>query len=126
MTPSQLERHKELILRSKNLGAASDLYLRAAQGLESNEPEDEGYHHIKSAKELIQNSFPELFQVHHSTPRYVIKEEKDYKVLKIGAIAAIVLGIIYAFVAFGPTGDLSKTWTTDDVAKSTAYPKQSN
>jgi hypothetical protein len=38
----------------------------------------------------------------------------------------LVLGICLALVIFGPTGDLSKTWTSDDVAKSTAYPKTGN
>ena len=105
------------------MGSASELYFKAAQAIEAGASEDERYRYIKSAKELIEKSFPEVFEVRHPAPKYVIKEERDYKVLKIVGLAALILGICYALVIFGPTGDLSKTWTTDDVAKSTAYPK---
>jgi len=123
MTPHEQERHIECVQRSKILGSASELYFKAAQAIEAGASEDERYRYIKSAKELIEKSFPEVFEVRHPAPKYVIKEERDYKVLKIVGLAALILGICYALVIFGPTGDLSKTWTTDDVAKSTAYPK---
>ena len=123
MTPHEQERHKECVQRSKILGSASELYFKAAQAIEAGASEEERYRYIKSAKELIEKSFPEVFEVRHPAPKYVIKEERDYKVLKIVGLAALILGICYALVIFGPTGDLSKTWTTDDVAKSTAYPK---
>ena len=123
MTPHEQERHMECVQRSKILGSASELYFKAAQAIEAGASEDERYRYIKSAKELIEKSFPEVFEVRHPAPKYVIKEERDYKVLKIVGLAALILGICYALVIFGPTGDLSKTWTTDDVAKSTAYPK---
>ena len=123
MTPHEQERHMECVQRSKTLGSASELYFKAAQAIEAGASEDERYRYIKSAKELIEKSFPEVFEVRHPAPKYVIKEERDYKVLKIVGLAALILGICYALVIFGPTGDLSKTWTTDDVAKSTAYPK---
>jgi hypothetical protein len=38
-------------------------------------------------------------------------------------IALLVLGLLYAFVAFGPTGDLTKTWMLQDLQKNVAYPK---
>lgn len=123
MTPHEQERHMECVQRSKILGSASELYFKAAQAIEAGASEEERYRYIKSAKELIEKSFPEVFEVRHPAPKYVIKEERDYKVLKIVGLAALILGICYALVIFGPTGDLSKTWTTDDVAKSTAYPK---
>ena len=123
MTPHEQERHIECVQRSKILGSASELYFKAAQAIEAGASEEERYRYIKSAKELIEKSFPEVFEVRHPAPKYVIKEERDYRVLKIVGLAALILGICYALVIFGPTGDLSKTWTTDDVAKSTAYPK---
>ncbi|QKM64355.1 hypothetical protein DCO17_03340 [Polynucleobacter tropicus] len=126
MTPFEQERHIECVQRSKILSSASELYFKAAEAIEAGAPEDERYRYIKSAKELIEEAFPEVFEVRHPAPKYVIKEERDYKVLKIVGLAAVILGICYSFVAFGPTGDLSKTWTADDVAKSTAYPKPRN
>lgn len=126
MTPSEKERQIECIQRAKILNEASQLYYKAAEAIESGAPEDERYRPIKSAKELIEEAFPEVFEVRHPTPKYQIKEERDYRVIKTIGLAAIILGICYSFVAFGPTGDLSKTWTADDVAKSTAYPKPKN
>ena len=126
MTPIEKERYTECIQRSKILSNASELYLKAAQAIEAGASEDERYRQIKSAKELIEDAFPEVFEVHHPAPKYIVKEERDFKVLKMLGLAALILGICYSFVAFGPTGDLSKTWTADDVAKSTAYPKQRN
>ncbi len=126
MTPIEKERYTECIQRAKILSNASELYLKAAQVIEAGASEDERYRHIKSAKDLIEDAFPEVFEVRHPAPKYVIKEERDYKVLKMLGLAAMILGVCYSFVVFGPTGDLSKTWTADDVAKSTAYPKQRN
>ena len=126
MTPIEKERYTECIQRAKILSNASELYLKAAQVIAAGASEDERYRHIKSAKDLIEDAFPEVFEVRHPAPKYVIKEERDYKVLKMLGLAALILGLCYSFVVFGPTGDLSKTWTADDVAKSTAYPKQRN
>jgi hypothetical protein len=126
MTPSERERYLDCVHRAKILSNASEFYLKAAQAIQANASEDERYRHIKSAKELIEDAFPEVFEVQHPAPKYVIKEERDYKVLKILGLAALVLAICLALVIFGPTGDLSKTWTSDDVAKSTAYPKFRN
>ena len=126
MTPIEKEHYIECIQRAKILSNASELYLKAAQVIEAGASEDERYRHIKSAKDLIEDAFPEVFEVRHPAPKYVIKEERDYKVLKMLGLAALILGVCYSFVVFGPTGDLSKTWTADDVAKSTAYPKQRN
>ena len=126
MTPIEKERYIECVQRAKILSNASELYLKAAQVIEAGASEDERYRHIKSAKDLIEDAFPEVFDVRHPAPKYVIKEERDYKVLKMLGLAALILGVCYSFVVFGPTGDLSKTWTADDVAKSTAYPKQRN
>ena len=117
MTPIEKERYIECIQRAKILSNASELYLKAAQVIEAGASEDERYRHIKSAKDLIEDAFPEVFEVRHPAPKYVIKEERDYKVLKMLGLAALILGVCYSFVVFGPTGDLSKTWTADDVAK---------
>jgi hypothetical protein len=123
MTPADTERQIELLQRAKVLAQASELYAKAAAAAAANQPEEVRYRYIKSAKESIEEAFPEVFQVRNPAPKYVIKEERDYRVLKTIGIAALILGILFAFVKFGPTGDLSKTWSTDDVAKSTAYPR---
>ena len=123
MTPADTERQIELLQRAKVLAQASELYAKAAAAVAANQPEEVRYRYIKSAKESIEEAFPEVFQVRQPAPKYVIKEERDYRVLKTIGIAALILGILFAFVKFGPTGDLSKTWSTDDVAKSTAYPR---
>ncbi|QWD59697.1 hypothetical protein [Polynucleobacter sp. MWH-UH35A] len=123
MTPAELERHADLIRRAKILSAASEEYFKAAQAIEMGESEELRYRHIKSAKESIEDAFPEVFQVRQATPRYVIKEENDHRVIKTIGIVILILGTLYGFVKFGPTGDLSKTWTTDDIPKATAYPK---
>lgn len=126
MTPIEKEHYIECIQRAKILSNASELYLKAAQVIEAGASEDERYRHIRSAKDLIEDAFPEVFEVHHPAPKYIIKEERDFKIIKMLGVTAIILGVCYSFVAFGPTGDLTKTWTADDVAKSTAYPKQRN
>lgn len=123
MTPADTERQIELLQRAKVLAQASELYAKAAAAVAANQPEEVRYSYVKSAKESIEEAFPEVFQVRYPAPKYVIKEERDYRVLKTIGIAALILGILFAFVKFGPTGDLSKTWSTDDVAKSTAYPR---
>lgn len=126
MTPLERERYLDCLHRAKILSSSSESYLKAAQAIESGASEDERYRHIKSAKELIEDAFPEVFEVQHPAPKYVIKEERDYKVLQILGVAALILATCLALVIYGPTGDLTKTWTSDDVAKSTAYPKSPN
>ncbi len=123
MTPEELEKHADLIKRAKILSAASEQYFKAARAIEMGESEDSRYRHIKSAKESIEEAFPEVFQIRHPAPKYIIKEENDHRVVKTIAIVILILGILYSFVKFGPTGDLSKTWTADDIPKATAYPK---
>ena len=126
MTTPEREKYLDCVHRAKTLSSASEFYLKAAQAIQAGASEDERYRHIKSAKELIEDAFPEVFEVRHPAPKYVIKEERDYKILKILGLTALILGVCLALVIFGPTGDLSKTWTSDDVAKSTAYPKTGN
>lgn len=123
MTPAELERHADLIRRAKILSSASEQYFKAARAIEIGESEDSRYRYIKSAKDSIEEAFPEVFQARHPAPKYIIKEENDHRVIKTIAIVILILGILYSFVKFGPTGDLSKTWTADDIPKATAYPK---
>ena len=111
---------------AKILSTASDFYVKAAEAIEAGETEDTRYMHIKSAKDLIEDAFPEVFEVKRPSQKYLVKEANEYKAIKLITLIVVVLGICYSLVVFGPTGDLSKTWTTDDVAKSTAYPKQPN
>lgn len=123
MTPAEFERHAELIRRAKILSAASEHYFKAARAIEMDEPEDTRYLHIKVAKESIEDAFPEIFQARQPANKFVIKEENDHRLLKTIGLVMLILGILFAFVKFGPTGDLTKTWTADDIPKATAYPK---
>jgi hypothetical protein len=123
MTPEELERHSDLIRKAKILSAASAQYFKAARAIEIGESEEVRYRFIKSAKESIEDAFPEVFQVRQPAAKYVVKEEHDHKITKTIAIVALILGVLYSLVKFGPTGDLSKTWTADDIPKATAYPK---
>jgi hypothetical protein len=123
MTPEELERHADLIKRAKILSVASEQYFKAARAIEIGESEDLRYRYIKSAKDSIKDAFPEVFEVRTQAPKYLIKEDPGHRVIKTIAVAALILGILYSFVKFGPTGDLSKTWTADDIPKATAYPK---
>ena len=123
MTPEELERHSDLIRKAKILSTASEQYFKAARAIEIGESEEVRYRFIKSAKESIEDAFPEVFQVRQPAAKYVVKEEHEHKITKTIAIVALILGVLYSFVKFGPTGDLSKTWTADDIPKATAYPK---
>ena len=123
MTPEELERHADLIQRAKVLSVASEQYFKAAQAIEVGETEEVRYRHIKSAKELIEEAFPEIFQARHPAPKYLLKEENDHKLVKTISVVVLIIGILYSFVKFGPTGDLTKTWSADDIPKATAYPK---
>jgi hypothetical protein len=123
MTPAELERHADLIRRAKILSAASEQYFKAARAIETGESEESRYRYIKSAKESIQDAFPEVFQIRQAAPKYVIKEEPDHRLIKTVGLVILILGVLYSLVKFGPTGDLSKTWTADDIPKATAYPK---
>ncbi len=124
MTPTELERHADFLKRARILKEASEYYLQAAASVEAGESEDIAYRHAKTAKESIEEAFIEVFQVHKPAPRLIIKEEQDHRVMKIVALAIVVLGVLYCFVAFGPTGNLSTTWVQDDFQKNVAYPKQ--
>jgi hypothetical protein len=123
MTPAELERHSDLIRRAKILSAASEQYFKAARAIEAGESEESRYRYIKSAKESIEDAFPEVFQIRQAAPKYAIKEEQDHRLIKTVGLVILILGVLYSLVKFGPTGDLSKTWTADDIPKATAYPK---
>ena len=124
MTPIELERHADFLKRARILKEASEYYLQAAASVEAGEPEDMAYRYAKTAKESIEEAFIEVFQAHKPAPRLIIKEVQDHRAMKIIALAVVVLGVLYCFVAFGPTGNLSSTWVQDDFQKNIAYPKQ--
>ena len=123
MTPAEFERHADLIRKAKTLSAASEHYFKAARAIEMGDSEDATYLHIKAAKESLEDAFPEIFQARQPANKFMIKEENDHRILKTIGLVTLILGILFAFVKFGPTGDLTKTWTADDIPKATAYPK---
>jgi hypothetical protein len=124
MTPELTDRQKRYIHIARSLEMASKEYENAALGLEQGSNEEQIYRHLKNANASVESAFPELFaQPKHSAPVKTPPTERDYTIVKIIFIAALVLGLLYAFVAFGPTGDLSKTWRTEDFQKNIAYPK---
>jgi hypothetical protein len=121
MTPELTDRQKRYVHIAKSLESASKEYENAALGLAQARSEEEVYRHIKKANAAVESAFPELFAP--SKPITPPQAARDYTIIKIIVIAVLVLGLLYAFVVFGPTGDLSKTWITEDFQKNIAYPK---
>jgi hypothetical protein len=109
---------------AKALESASKEYESAALGLEQGINEEHIHRHVKNANANVESAFPELFAPpKHSAPPKLAPTVRDYTNLKVLLIALLVLGLLYAFVALGPTGDLTKTWMLQDLQKNVAYPK---
>jgi hypothetical protein len=124
MTPDSTNRQKSYVHIAKLLESASKSYENAALGLEQGESEEHVYKHIKNARTSLETAFPEFFTVNKPHPTIKITPQKrDYSILKIGLIAGLIVGILYTFVVYGPTGDLSKNWKTEDFQKNVTYPK---
>lgn len=124
MTPDSTNRQKSYVHIAKLLESASKSYENAALGLEQGESEEDVYKHIKNARTTLETAFPEFFTVNKPHPAIKITPQKrDYSILKIGLIAGLIVGILYTFVVYGPTGDLSKNWKTEDFQKNVTYPK---
>lgn len=123
-TPEFNERQKRYAHIAKSLQSASKEYESAALGLGQGISEEHIHRHIKNANAIVESAFPELFAPpKHSTPPKLAPVTRDYTNLKVALIASLFLGLLYAFVAFGPTGDLSKTWMLQDFQKNVTYPK---
>jgi len=124
MTPDTTNRQKNYAHIAKLLESASKSYENAALGLEQGDTEEHVYQHIKKARTTLETAFPEFFSPNKPPPTSkTVPEKRDYAILKIGLIAGLIVGILYIFVAYGPTGDLSKSWKTEDFQKNVAYPK---
>ena len=124
MTPDSTNRQKSYVHIAKLLESASKSYENAALGLEQGESEEHVYKHIKNARTTLETAFPEFFTVNKPHPTIKITPQKrDYSILKIGLIAGLIVGILYTFVVYGPTGDLSKNWKSEDFQKNVTYPK---
>ena len=123
MTPEEIDRQKRYLHISKLLHTASKSYENASLGIIQGNAEVEIYKQVKDANELIELIYDECLPPRRSNPLPSIPKKRDYTILKIIGIAGIVLGCLYAFVVLGPTGDLSKTWKTEDLQKNVAYPK---
>ena len=124
MTPDSTNRQKSYAHIAKLLESASKSYENAALGLEQGESEEHVYKHIKNARTILETAFPEFFTVNKPHPTIKLTPQKrDYSILKIGLIAGLIVGILYTFVVYGPTGDLSKNWKTEDFQKNVTYPK---
>jgi hypothetical protein len=124
MTPDSTSRQKSYAHIAKLLESAGKSYENAALGLEQGDSEEHVYQHIKKARTNLETAFPEFFTPHKAPPNIkTAPEKRDYSILKIGLIAGLIIGVLYTFVVYGPTGDLSKSWRTDDFQKNVAYPK---
>jgi hypothetical protein len=124
MTPDSLNRQKSYTHIAKLLESASKSYENAALSLEQGGSEEHTYQHIKNARTSLETAFPEFFTV--KKPPAIIQttpQKRDYSIVKIGLIAGLIIGILYIFVVYGPTGDLSKSWRTEDFQKNVTYPK---
>ena len=123
-TPELNERQKRYMHIAKSLEFASREYESAALGLQQEISEEHVHRHIKSGNAALESAFPELFAPpKQSAAPKLAPTVRDYTNLKVLLIALLVLGLLYAFVAFGPTGDLTKTWMLQDLQKNVAYPK---
>ena len=123
-TPELNERQKRYMHIAKSLEFASREYESAALGLRQEMSEEHVHRHIKSGNAALESAFPELFAPpKQSAAPKLAPTVRDYTNLKVLLIALLVLGLLYAFVAFGPTGDLTKTWMLQDLQKNVAYPK---
>jgi hypothetical protein len=124
MTPESTDRQKSYVHIAKLLGSASKSYEDAALGLEQGSSEEHIYMHIKNARATLETAFPELFTApKHSQNNKPVPTKHDFSIIKIGLFAGLIIGILFIFVMYGPTGDLSKTWKTEDFQKNVAYPK---
>jgi hypothetical protein len=123
-TPEFNERQKRYMHIAKSLELASKEYESAALGLQQGMSEEHVHRHVKNANASVESAFPELFAPTKQTaaPK-LAPAPRDYSNLKVLLIALLVLGLLYAFVAYGPTGDLTKTWMLQDLQKNVAYPK---
>lgn len=123
-TPEFNERQKRYMHIAKSLEFASREYESAALGLGQGISEEYIHRHVKNGNAALESAFPELFAPPKpSAPPKPAPTTRDYTNLKVLLIASLFLGLLYAFVAFGPTGDLSKTWMLQDFQKNVAYPK---
>jgi hypothetical protein len=124
MTPDTTNRQKSYAHIAKLLESASKSYENAALGLEQGGSEEQAYQHIKKARITLEAALPEFFTPHKPLPtNKIVPEKHDYSILKIGLIAGLIIGVLYTFVVYGPTGDLSKSWNTENFQKNVAYPK---
>jgi hypothetical protein len=124
MTPDTTNRQKSYAHIAKLLQSASQSYENAALGLEQGDSEEHVYQHIKKARTTLETAFPEFFTPHKpSSISKIAPEKRDFTILKIGLIAGLIVGVLYTLVVYGPTGDLSKSWKTEDFQKNVAYPK---
>jgi hypothetical protein len=123
-TPEFNERQKRYMHIAKSLESASKEYENAALGLQQGISEEHIHRHVKNGNAEVESAFPELFAPpKQSAPPKLAPTARDYTNLKVLLIALLVLGLLYSFVAFGPTGDLTKTWMLQDLQKNVAYPK---
>lgn len=123
-TPDFHERQKRYLHIAKALESASKEYESAGLGLGQGMSEEHIHRHVKNANASVESAFPDLFAPpKHSAPHKPAPIVRDYTNLKVTLIALLFLGLLYAFVVFGPTGDLSKTWTLQDFHKNVTYPK---
>ena len=123
-TPEFNERQKRYMHIAKSLESASQEYESAALGLQQGMSEEHVHRHVKNANASVESAFPELFAPPKQTaaPK-LAPAPRDYSNLKVLLIALLVLGLLYAFVVYGPTGDLTKTWMLQDLQKNVTYPK---
>ena len=126
MDPDQIARIQRYHDIARSLSLASALYQKAGDQLEADPSSQDYYHAIKEANHLIDSSFPEKFQVPKIiTPAKDLKSGFDWSnFLKILIPVVIVLGALLFLVFSGTTGDMTKTWNSEEVIKNSQYPKE--
>jgi hypothetical protein len=123
MDSDKIERKARYEQIAHNLEVASHLYKKAADSLQSGDDDHHYYSFVKDANHLIDGAFPER----SVAPKVAFAKPTggfDWNLfLKILVPIVLVLATLLILVFTGTTGDMTKSWNSEDIQKNTAYPK---
>ena len=124
MDSDQIKRKARYELISHNLEFASQLYKKAANSLQSGEDDQHYYSFVKEANHLIDEAFPERLVAQKQQVTAKPSVGFDWKLfLKVLIPIILVLITLLILVFSGTTGDMTKSWNSEEIHKNTAYPK---
>ena len=124
MDSDQIERKARYEHIAHHLELASSLYKKAADSLKAGDDDNQYYSFVKEANHLIDEVFPERVNPPKPTAIAQPKVGFDWKpFLKVLTPIVLVLIALLILVFTGTTGDMTKSWNSDEIQKNTAYPK---